>query len=128
MATLPLSEKVAQSSQKGGDHNKTEAIYGAGVTQRGLYGTSAKRDTWNIKWILLDVTDRNTLWDFYKSVGTVVPFQWQAPSDGVIKEWWFKEPITEKQHKGDRFTLTVSLRQYNTRQVPVRILDIKDIT
>lgn len=127
MATLPLSELVAQSSSKGGDVNVAPVNYGSGYGQKAIYGTAAKRDSWNIKWVLLSLEDRDTLWDFYKSVGTITPFQWQAPSDSVIKDWWFKEPITEKQKHGGRFNISANLQQYNTRQVPVRIIDIEEL-
>jgi len=127
MATLPLAHLIAESSTKEGEVNVTEQTYGQGVTQRAVYGTSAKRDSWTVKWVLLNKQDRDLLWSFYNTVGTVTAYEWQAPSDSVIKEWWFKEPPKEKQHKGDRFTITATIMQYNNRQVPVRILGIEEI-
>lgn len=64
-----------------------ESVFGDGYIQRTADGLNSNRDTWNATWTNLTDAESALIFAFLRARGGYQPFYYQAPGDGVLKQW-----------------------------------------
>lgn len=87
---LPLPEKLSADIGKRTTHNVLSVQFGDGYSQRAPNGINAKVDSWEISWIWLDDSERDTVLAALDAVGghdylTWTPYGETAEKRFIIK-------------------------------------------
>lgn len=85
-----------------------ENRFGDGYTQRAADGLNSNRDTWSATWTNLKDSEAKLIFDFLRAREGYQPFYYQAPGDGVFKQWTARDIRRKPVDAGDVFYWTIS--------------------
>ena len=109
--TLPLTNKISQSSSRTIKYNVLSMQFGNGYEQRTPDGLNSKRAVWRVVYNNLTSADRNTLHTFFDAVGSSSWFSWQPPGSSTSLKWLVDGEITESVLSGEIYSIAFTAKQ-----------------
>jgi phage-related protein len=114
MATaLPLTNKIHRKIPESLEISDISASFGDGYSQTAPDGIHPVIEVYEILWAPVTKTERQTIIDFIKSVGTWGQISWTPPDDSAVKYFRIKRgtKIGLRRLSNTHHEITITLEQ-----------------
>lgn len=108
---LPLPDKIAAGSSKRTELKVIAAQFGDGYSQRAATGLNAQVDMWDVSWIPVNATDRDTIIAALDAVGGWDYLTWTPPGESAQKRFIVEPSSRSLQKITTYYRIACQLRQ-----------------
>jgi len=112
MATnLPLTNKINKDSRKSSLFREMSAQFGDGYQQVAPKGINNKYDTWELEWVALLTSEKDTVEAVLDSVGSWGILLWTPSYESVTKKFRLSKEGYTRTRVGGTFKISCKLIQ-----------------
>lgn len=109
--TMPLTNKISQSSGGSTSYRLNVAQFGDGYSQRTPDGINYIQRKWTVAWDNLTASELTTVQTFLDIIGDGQYFTWQPPGLGASLKWILDGETRIAAKSGNLYAVSFSCKQ-----------------